>query len=386
MWCAPMRTVVGHSNDPLTPSAIEQVISDCKAKLDGDAPVAAILFAGVDMDAEVILTAIEAEFPGLPLVGCTTDGEVSSALSFQEDSVALLLFAGDGLVAGAGVGTDLSTDPHAAARAAIEAAGIEGRTPQLCVVFPESLTTSAVSVVAALNEALPEGTALVGGTAGDQWRFDGTNQFCGAKVYSDSLPVLLLYGDFKIGVGVQSGWNPIGERGAVTKAEGGVVYEVDGDSALAFYHRYFGDQVRPSPEYPIGVFDNQGGAFYLRAPLAFNDEDGSVTFAGDVPHGAEVQITAAAHEDIVAACEKSIRSALEQMNGAKARGALVISCAARKQLLGTRTGKEHEILRGVLGDDVPLVGFYSYGEIAPHGGVPLADFHNETFVTVLLGD
>ena len=34
--------------------------------------------------------------------------------------------------------------------------------------------------------------------------------------------------------------------------------------------------------------------------------------------------------------------------------------------------------------DVPVVGFYSYGEIAPICGRNHAHFHNETFVTVVL--
>jgi len=43
--------------------------------------------------------------------------------------------------------------------------------------------------------------------------------------------------------------------------------------------------------------------------------------------------------------------------------ALFFSCAARKLLLGTRTEEELHVIRGALGEDVPICGFYGYGEI-----------------------
>jgi hypothetical protein len=65
--------------------------------------------------------------------------------------------------------------------------------------------------------------------------------------------------------------------------------------------------------------------------------------------------------------------------------ALFFSCAARKNLLGTRTGEELEQIRGILGRAVPICGFYGYGEISPHMGDPTGTkYHNESFVTLLL--
>jgi hypothetical protein len=54
-------------------------------------------------------------------------------------------------------------------------------------------------------------------------------------------------------------------------------------------------------------------------------------------------------------------------------------------LLGTRTGAEIDQVRDKLGEDLPVVGFYAFGEIAPLGTNRDIRFHNETCVTVLLG-
>ena len=119
--------------------------------------------------------------------------------------------------------------------------------------------------------------------------------------------------------------------------------------------------------------------------MSYDPEKESVTFAGDVPTGSSVQITGAGREGIVDGARQSVEQARENLGSATPSGALLVSCAARKQLLGTRTSKEHDILQECLGQDVPMLGFYSYGEIAPQGAHNVADFHNETCVTVLLG-
>ncbi|RPH56211.1 MAG: hypothetical protein EHM89_15850, partial [Acidobacteria bacterium] len=65
--------------------------------------------------------------------------------------------------------------------------------------------------------------------------------------------------------------------------------------------------------------------------------------------------------------------------------ALFFSCAARKILLGTRTGEELTLIRDKLGDTVPVCGFYGYGEISPNMGDPTGTkYHNESFVSLLL--
>jgi hypothetical protein len=63
---------------------------------------------------------------------------------------------------------------------------------------------------------------------------------------------------------------------------------------------------------------------------------------------------------------------------------VVFSCMVRKAVLGSQTATETEITRDELAANLPLCGFYSYGEIAPleSGSTQL---HNETIVAVLLG-
>ena len=70
--------------------------------------------------------------------------------------------------------------------------------------------------------------------------------------------------------------------------------------------------------------------------------------------------------------------------GDKPEAALCFSCAARKNLLGTRIGEEYEILKNHF-PDLPIIGFYGYGEFSPIKPRSRPRFHNVSFVCLLLG-
>ena len=58
--------------------------------------------------------------------------------------------------------------------------------------------------------------------------------------------------------------------------------------------------------------------------------------------------------------------------------ALLISCVGRKLVLKQRIEEEIEGVREVLGKNTVLTGFYSYGEICPHGAITGCELHNQT--------
>ena len=177
----------------------------------------------------------------------------------------------------------------------------------------------------------------------------------------------------------------MGRVGVVTRARGNVVHEIDGASTRDFYERYVRTDTGAVLATPLAVYEDDGERFFLRSASGF-DDDGSATFLGSVPEGAHVRISAVADSDeILAGTDSSVAAALADFASSEPEAAFVISCAARKWLLGTRTGAEIDQVRGQLGEDLPVVGFYAFGEIAPLGAERDIRFHNETCVTVLLG-
>ena len=386
-----LKIAVGHSNDPDSQAAISEVLEQIRFTLTDVSPKAGVLFAAIDFDHALVLHQIVKVFPEIELIGGTTDGEMSSVLGFEQDSLTLMVFCSDDIMISAGIGQGVSKDAIAASQSAVQQAGIAHKEEiQLCISLPESLTISGIVILDSLKQALGKQVPIFGGFTADQWRSQQTYQFFQTEVYSDAVPILLFSGPILFSHGVASGWQPIGKPGRVTKAEKNVVYEIDDQPALAFYHHYLG-ALPPSSEYPLALFDAESNGHYMRAPSGIYDPAiGSVTFFGDVPPQSVVQITETTHDKILSASKFSTLQALENYPGKAPAAALFFSCASRRQILGSLTREEYKQAQLCLSEfpikTLPSCGFYTNGEIAPLQQKGIAHLHNETFITLLLGE
>lgn len=385
-----MQTIIAHSDLVDTLDAARGVLAQCEAQLNGARPRGGLLFTTTEYDHGALLAAIDARWPGLPLVGASTAGEVSSRLGYRADSVCLTLFTGDDVDVRAGNGLEPSRDLGRAIDEVIAGLG-EGR-PALAIVLCPATVGNASDVVRLLHERLGERACpIVGGLAGDHSVTANTRQFFGRGVHHDSVSVLFLCGELVVSWGVSSGWFPIGARHRVTRSVGNKVFEIDGRPALDIYQSFWGDRVHADlGEFPLAVALGEGPDDYiLRAAMALDEREGSVTFAGEVPQGSVVSLTEVVPDGLLSGTETSAHKAASRYRGTKPDLALLFTCAARKWVLGSKAAEEVEHLNLALGEDglksLDFAGFYAFGEICPLGtdGPPL--LHNETCVTVLVG-
>jgi hypothetical protein len=315
---------------------------------------------------------------------------MSSILGFQEDSIALAVFASDQVDFSVGLGQNLQTDPAAAAQHAVEEArGKTDKEPRLCIALPNPLPVPVdpAEVLRHLRDALGPGVPILGGGAAlASIRLPPSEgfQYAGDVVTYGALPIMLLSGALSFSFGVDTGWRGVGPRGTVTRVSPASVDEIDGRPAIDFYERYLGP-AEPAFANPLAVYE-ESDLFYLRAPIGHDAETGSIMFAAGVPKGATVQLTVAATDEIFEGTKSAISKAVEGYpQGAAPDAALLFSCAVRKLLLGTRTGTELKLAREILGQDLPVFGFYCFGEIAPVDAPDVTRYHNETIVALLLG-
>jgi hypothetical protein len=386
-----LKMAVGHTEELDGELAAEKILSQCADALEGQEPQAGVLLASHDLDFEDFLAAVMAAYPELDLVGCTTVAPMSSVSDYVEGSTTLTLFASDVLEFTTGLGVGVVADTRAAARQAVEqAASNTTKEAALLLVTPSVENLDPAVVTREIGEILGPTVPVFGGGAVPDFPVAapwlGGIQFYGDQVLTDSIPVLLISGPLKVSVGVAHGWNPVGRTAVVTKSDDYTVYEIDGEPALEFYRRYFGIESFPAVGNPLAILDEETGRYYLRAPVAYDQEIGSAAFLGSIPEGATVQLAMATAEQILSGTEASLKEAVSAFpEQASPEGALIASCAVRNILLGSRAKGEIERLRAGLGLDLPVMGFYSFGEIAPLGHDRAPRFHNETCVTVLLG-
>lgn len=382
-----LKAIIGHSCDPNSEMAIAEVLEQCQADLLSTVlpTKAGILFAAYEFDHALILQKIKARFPNIALIGSTSYGEISSIGGFAQDSVVLLLLCSDTIDMQAGVGRNVSKDPSLASQQAIQqAARTTGQAPKLCITTPESLTVSCLAILENLQQVLGKSFPIVGGFAAEPWTFQTTYQFFDTEVLTDAVPVLLLFGDVCYSTGVACGWQPIGKSAQTTKVEGKTVYEIDGEPALDFLEHSLGGRT-PSAEHPFAVFEPGSELFYLRGCVGYDRELGTVSALADVPLNATVQVAQANRQEILNATQTSIQKAIDSYPAEKPAIALLFTCCCRQQILGTYTEKEFFFGQHALGDDIPIVGFYTYGEIAPLVRDGESRLHQMTFVTVLIG-
>ena len=103
-------------------------------------------------------------------------------------------------------------------------------------------------------------------------------------------------------------------------------------------------------------------------------------FAGHVEEMSRVRISIPKGKSIISEVESSTKKTLDDNPLFTPELALVFPCCSRKQVLGHLAHLEVEAI--VKNVDIPLVGFFAYGEIGAFPGG--YGFHNETFVTAFL--
>jgi serine phosphatase RsbU (regulator of sigma subunit) len=364
-----------------------KVIQDSLKQLDGRSPSAGILYAGAGFDHQVILDSVDRAFPGMPLIGCTTAGTFSTAGGYSDDAISLMVFAGDSIEIRAGLGRRLSDGYRKAARAALAMADAGRRQPaRVCLTLPDLVQHAGGDIIGALSRELGDGCGIFGGGPA---ALDGAGQtirqFFGREVLEDALPLLLFCGPVDYAYFVANSWKTIGPREKVTEVDGRRVRQIGHRRALDFYYHYLGQHTDPATEFPLAVYVGDGPSFSLRGPIVYHDEEGAITFAEAIPEGSTVQLTEAIRDQLIRDIATSAKAVKAELTPFEPFAALAFSCILRKQALGTRTIEEVDALERECPTGLPIMGFYSFGEIAP----PATDWesicHNATLVTLVLG-
>jgi hypothetical protein len=267
--------------------------------------------------------------------------------------------------------------------------------PRYIQIFSDGLSGNGCAILRGIADVLGGTVPIGGGAAGDNGDFIKTLQFGRSRIYSNAICGIGFYGDFQLGTGVQSGWAPIGLAKQVTRARGKTVYELNGEPALNVYERFLGQHAEKLPaigvEYPLGFTKftqstDSPGQYVLRATMSVDRKARSITFAGEIPEGAMVNMTCGDKTSILKAANTAAKEASVAIGDNPPKIIFCYSCMARKIVLGRRTEEEIDQIRSQFGRQVPIIGFYSYGEFCPQGPSAHSYLHNETITLSALGD
>ena len=252
------------------------------------------------------------------------------------------------------------------------------------LVISDGLGVNGCELARGMKQGLPDDVPVTGGLAGDAGKFERTQVFVDDKVGSGTIACAGFYGDaITTGYGSLGGWDVFGPDRIITRSEGNVLYELDGESALKLYKQYLGSYADELPGsgllFPLNIETEDEGDRVVRTILGVDEETQSLTFAGDMPEGARAQLMRANFDRLVDGATGAAEICQAQAEEAtRWQFALLISCVGRRMVLQQRVEEELEGVRDVLGATVPLLGFYSYGELSPFVKGDACRLHNQT--------
>ena len=250
------------------------------------------------------------------------------------------------------------------------------------LVISGGLAVDGDEIIAGIESACGKGTTIFGGLAADFLRMQRTYVFNNDKLCDYGLLALIL-DEEKISLSGMAvgGWKPMGMDRIITKSAGNVVYTIDNEPALDFVSRYAGLkdldtnnalnflissnfqlQLKREDKHPV-----------MRTPMQANPEDRSIVFAGSLPQGSKVKLCLLPGFEVI---EAALNEFNNYKKGQPEPDALILfSCAGRQLTLGPYVSEEIDGIKNIW--NVPLVGFFCYGEI---GRVVSGqhEFHNMT--------
>lgn len=366
-------------------------------RLEGQKPNLVIVFSSIKYDQEKVLAGVGEVFADVPVVGGSAAGEINNWVT-AFDAVNVMAIASDQIKFTTGHGAGVSQDSFkAAATAAEEVIKTNGgKKPDLFVILAEGITGNGAAIVEGAKSVLGKDFPIIGGSLGDDYLFKQTFQYYTDKVLTDSIVGVGFSGSFSYGFGIRHGWEPIGLPAKITKADGVSIKEIDGKPALEFYQAYFGKDAsdlikeplaRIAYTYPIGIEVLGSDELLIRDPVIAN-EKGEISTAAAIPEGTNIRMMVGDRQKAIEAAEWAAEHALKQLEGKQPRFIIMFNCMARNRLLGARCHEENQKVVNIIGTDVPMIGFYTYGEVGPllgKKGAP-AYFHNETMTLLVVGD
>lgn len=320
-------------------------------------------------------------YPHATHVGCSSAGEIWDDLVHTESFCATAIEFADSHIETRTVSLKDIPDFALAGRKLVGTLPREGL--RHCLILSDGMHVGVSKLIESLHSVLPDDVSITGGLAGDGPRFNTTWVLSGQRCVSDCIVAIGFYGStLRIGSGSVGGWDPFGPDRVITRADGHVLYELDGQPALALYEKYLGSYAAAMPAsgllFPLSVRENENSPSVVRTLLGFDREAQSVTFAGDIPTGGYASLMKANFDRLVDGAASAAKSAGSALSTQQTSLALLISCVGRRLVLDQRVDEEIEAARHELGSHAAITGFYSYGEIAPAATGARCQFHNQT--------
>jgi hypothetical protein len=346
-------------------------------------PDVVFMFGSIGYDQRSLVRAVRESTGGAPLSGCSAEGTINGdEIDESGFSVVVTAISSNELHWTNGLATGLEDDPRAVGKQVAQELLPHLSSDSIGLfVFPDGFTENFDHFIAGLEGNLPSERFLPmwgGGAANNFNREEPTYQYCDDEVIFGGVSYALLSGEAQTAWANSHSLIPIGGERIVTRSQGNVIYEIDGQPAVEVLKEYLPEQAlvadRDWLRYAISL------ALLFRAPSYMKDEeyvvrgvpqlsltDGSITVQTEVEEGTSIWFSSRDKERITTGFDRMAQQIEEQLGGEQPKLVFQFECVTRGHVM-FREQEKLQLLkrfRQSVGPEVPWVGFYTVGEIGP---------------------
>lgn len=338
------------------------------------------------LDEVLPFESLKSFFPSAQIIICSSSGQISNNNRIEEDIVATAISFEKTKIKTTQI--DIVLDNN------IDELGIKIKTDLLSddlksiLILSEGSFVNGTELINELIKQTNKSIPIFGGLAGDEYNFEKTVVGLNADATSGKIVAIGFYGEnIHFGYGSEGGWGDFGPEREVTKSDKNVLYKIGDRFALDLYKEYLGKYAEELPGsslyFPLSMKETPNSESVVRTILAIDEENKSMTFAGNIPEGSLVRLMKGNTDKLIDASSKAALK-IGAKHSKETQLALLVSCVGRRIVLGDRVEEELEVVKEIFGDKTILCGFYSYGEISPTLKNVACELHNQTMTIATL--
>ena len=350
-------------------AAVEAINTALKSFRVFEDPVFSMIFttAGYDQEA-VVKTAKEllgnSKFAGI------CGGGILTSHGMLDQGVGVLTVAGK-LKAETTLQICGNTDPREVGETAGRDLLKSGISEGTVFIFPESLSKNISEMITGLYNIMGPDYTYVGGGSGDNFNSKNSYQFTDEGAEEGALAVALVDG-LSIKTCLGHGWKPKMVPLIINQVHNKRIFEINGRTAWDIYCEE-ADTFNPYELKKYGIpnplgFPDLSGNYLIRDPIEINP-DGSMDFITEISRYSVGYLMEA---DLEAILRNTREVALRTLkSGKKPSFVLVFNCLFRYNIVNREFKEEFDVLKDVFGEDVPIFGVLTFGEVGSYFDVPI---------------
>lgn len=392
-----MQVGIGISTAKDLRQAAKEAVEQARININKNINLA-IVFSSIEFAHPVILKTISRLLGSVNIIGCSSSVIISNQGILKHGLAIMLLSLPQDIHFNTAYVKDINASSITNAGEELGEKllyGFKNIRRDLGIILCDGLIPESSRLIYGVQERLGKSFPLVGASTSNITGSNKTYLYFNESVLNDATCGIIWGGKLNFGLGVKHGWKALGKVRTATKSQGNTIYEINNAPAAKLYEEYLDCDLSKlrkelkyiSIFYPIGIYLTGEEEYLLRNIISITD-DGSLHLQGNVPQGSLIRLMIGTKESCLNATHQAVDEVKNGLRGYQYKFILVFDSISRYILLGRQANQELEIIKENFGQDVPIVGLYTYGEQAPLRAINYQGrvyFHNQTITILAIG-